>query len=733
MSGSEIPEGGSNELSRNDRFLQNLDRIIESNLSNDQFGVEQLAESLNISRTQLFRRLQKLTGKNISQYLREYRLKKALELIKKDVASASEIAYQVGFSSPSYFNKCFHDFIGFSPGEVRKRSHEVMLHSVSKIKENYLIDKESEKDIISDRQKKKNIYYFVAGIIVVIISFLVIWKYFTVKQIAESDKSIAVLPIKSLSNDPEKQYLADGIMDAITNHLSKIKNIRVIARTSMEKYRDQPKDIREIGKEVRVNYLLEGSFQFYGNKARLIMQLINANDGSHIWSQEYDREWADILKVQSEVAQKIASEVKVVLTQEEKKIIETIPTSEIAAYEFYLRGEEYYSRSDDKNDMRFAIQMYEHAIEIDPNFTLAWVGLASSSRNMYWYFHDRSEKHRQRTKQYLDKAIELDPERVEVKLEEAKYYYQCNLNYKKALQILEVLKSKYPRNAEVYFWMAVVYKRIGKFTKSIDFYNQAIKLNPYYWKYWRDKAAVLKFIGNYNEAEECFKKVINLNPSLYSIYGNLIWLYYCKGDMDELNEFLNTTYITLDSSLYIRLEREILNSNYNIVIEIIESYPDYIVSDRNDFFSKNWDLGWLNYLNGNEKMAYEYFEKERIFLEEKANGINNDSRIYCSLGRIYAVLGNKSKSIEYGKKAIELYGLKNDAFGGIWNELELANNLMWVGDHDEAIKRYEYLLNYTKTISVELLRNSYQWRPFLDNEKFKKLLSNPKYQISISD
>jgi len=328
------------------------------------------------------------------------------------------------------------------------------------------------------------------------------------------DKSIAVLPFKSLSDDREKQYLADGVMDAILLHLSKIEDLRVITRTSVEKYRDPTQTIIEIARELKVNYILEGSFQKYGDQVRLIVQLSNAEEKEdHIWANEYNRDWSDIFSVQSEVAQTIATELHAVITPEVKERIETVPTSDLTAYDFYLKGEEYHLRSRMEENWRYAIQMFKRAVEIDLNYTLAWVGLASVSRSIYWFHYDRSEEHLEQTKQYLDKAIALDPDQMEVQLETGMYYYHCKLNYPKALQILEKLKSEYPKNHSLHLMVGYVYRRMGQFEKAFEYIDQGISLNRSGWMGWNDAGVTLIMLGRYDQAEDYLKTAIDLNPS----------------------------------------------------------------------------------------------------------------------------------------------------------------------------------------------------------------------------
>jgi TolB-like protein len=216
--------------------------------------------------------------------IREFRLKKAFEILQNNVATASEISFRVGFSSPSYFNTCFNEYFGYPPGKVKRiRS--------SGFKKKY-------------STSRKLIFISIATLMVVVALFMV---YITVteRNIEITYKSIAVLPFKYLSDDLEKQYLADGVMEAILLHLSKIGDLRVIDRTSVEQYRETDKTAIIICKELDVAYLLEGSFQKYGDQAKLIVQLIRPGKEGNIWADEYDRNWEDIFSVQSEVAQRI--------------------------------------------------------------------------------------------------------------------------------------------------------------------------------------------------------------------------------------------------------------------------------------------------------------------------------------------------------------------------------------------------------------------------------------------
>jgi len=229
-------------------FIHKLTELVEANLANEHFGPENLAREMGISHISLHRKLKTALNQTISQFIREIRLKKAKELLLNDDLTVSEIAYQVGFGSPTYFNNCFHEYFGFAPGEMRNREQN-----------------QEPVEIAADSNIKKTGRTKMWMALIICFIFLIPLFYFLIntisgsKEVGAKEKSIALLPFKSLSSDPEKQYLADGMMDAILLHLSKIKDLRVISRTSFEQYRKTDKTAKTIGRELDVAYVLEGS------------------------------------------------------------------------------------------------------------------------------------------------------------------------------------------------------------------------------------------------------------------------------------------------------------------------------------------------------------------------------------------------------------------------------------------------------------------------------------------
>ncbi|MCK4992239.1 MAG: helix-turn-helix domain-containing protein, partial [Bacteroidales bacterium] len=402
-------------------LLKKVQEAIEKNFSDSSYGVEELALEVGISRAQLYRRLHSLTGKPANQMIREYRLEKAFELLQRQVGTISEIAYQVGFSSPSYFNTCFSEFFGYPPGKVKHIPP-------AGIPNKYAISRLS-------------VYVTVAiGVmaILVLIFFLIRSERNSMTNESISTQiSIAVLPFTSLSDDPDKQYLADGVMDEILLHLSKIEGLRVMARTSVEQYRTTNMTASEICQDLDVAFLLEGSFRKYGDQARLIVQLIQPGKERHVWGKQYDREWSDILAVTSEVAQIIAGELQVIITPEERQLIEKIPTTSVTAHDLYLQGREEQRKYNVKINNRAAFEkaksFYNQALASDPTFARAYTGLGE----IYFREHisDRifSENALDSALILADKALSYDNQLDAAYILKGRYYQWGKSNYEQAI------------------------------------------------------------------------------------------------------------------------------------------------------------------------------------------------------------------------------------------------------------------------------------------------------------
>jgi TolB-like protein/Tfp pilus assembly protein PilF len=426
-------------------------------------------------------------------------------------------------------------------------------------------------------------------VVIVVLALFVFDIFGGKKQTEDLEKSIAVLPFKLLSEEPNKQYLADGMMDAILLHLSKIEDLRVMSRTSVEQYRETGKTMTEIGRELGVEYLLEGSFQKSGDNVKLIVQLIKASKESHIWANEYDRNWKDIFSVQSEVAQAIAGELHAVITPEEKQIIEKIPTANLTAYDFYQQGREelinYRWGNGNRASLTKAENLYQKALENDSTFAGAYSGLA-----MVYNIKHSSDVDSYFAENYLDSVMILA---------------------NRALSFDNHL-------AEAYYARGLYYIENGKPEQAIKEFEEATKYNPNYWEVYVDKAVYVYANWDYNHVNyiQAFE---NLNKAIGINHGK------------ELPSILN--YMAAGLTSYAGFEK-----GYDYFEKIFK-----LTDDTNSYLSALAGREW-NFGNREKAMELEYTIYKRD---------SNDVGILLSLGNDYMMLGQYKESLKYFKKYIE--------------------------------------------------------------------------------
>jgi TolB-like protein/AraC-like DNA-binding protein/Tfp pilus assembly protein PilF len=724
-------EGGSEQ-----EFITKLTQLTLDHLEDEHFGGKELALAMGMDRSTLYRRMRTVSRNSISQFIREVRLRKAFELLRDDNLTAAEVAYKVGFGSPAYFCKCFHDFFGFTPGEVKKKLAEGTLPLMEE-------DPKAE-DIINNGKKTRLTFglikkpYLIAAALVLAVLIISAGAYFF-KRSREfnlyafgEEKSIAVLPLKNLSDDPDNQYFADGITEDILNHLFRIGDLRVISRTTSERFRDSELPSVEIAKSMGVNYLLEGSVRKDGDKVRITVQLIDGKTDRHLWSENYDRNLADIFLIQSEIAQTIARELKAVITPAEKTLIEKVPTKNMEAYNYYLIGNNYYWRSYDEQDYSIAISMYTKAIELDPEFSMAYIRLAISHSAMYWFHFDRSYERVSKTREAIDAAIVLDPEIPEIHLALGYYYYRCLLDYEKALEELSLAETKLGNNPECIFMKGSIYRRSGKWQAAMENFLLAHELNPGSSQIAQNIAATYFLLGEFTRAEEFFNKETLLNPTFVEPYYFKSLMYFkWKGNTVQARETINKALKYREAAnnclIFETLAlMEVYDGHYQKAISFLQSKDIEIMENQFYYHHKSFHIANIYRIMGEKDSASHYYDAARIVLETRLLDYPDDPRLYSALGKIYAGLGLKEKAIEFGKKGEEMMPIAKEAYRGIFRVEDLARIYVITGEYQEAIKQLDYLLSVPSTISVNLLLMDPNWKPLWQLPEFKKLAEKYK-------
>ncbi len=582
------------------------------------------------------------------------------------------------------------------------------------------IEKTKPADEITEKEPQKlsgvnawKIATFVSIVIVVgLIIINIIGRREKVEDLAMLDKSVAVLPFKSLSDDPEKQYLADGAMDAIILHLSKIADLRVVDRTSVEQYRKTDKTATTICQELDVAYLLEGSFQKYGDQARLIVQLIKPSMEGHIWANEYDRNWKDIFSVQSEVAQTIAKELHAVITPEEKKSIEKKPTINLTAYDYYQRGREELIKCsmnkvsretighmiDDENRslLERAEILYHKALEFDTTFALAYSGLA-------WIHYQKQYWEAYLSETYLDSVLILA---------------NIALSYNNQL-------------SEAYTIMGQYYRQIGNPEQATKEFNKALEYNPnnwlaYYYEgllYWRVLGDYIKSISNMREAI-----IRHRGEELPDLLYALGRIYLDAGFIEKAKEYYQESFkLGEDSILYFtRLGfLEFTLENFNEAVKYMEMVIEI----------DSTDLPYDPYYTfaGHDIEAYNYYGLLVKNYEKSGSlALQATHRIgyaYWKMGKYIEAEHFFNEQIKYGLESIRL---GRDIASWKAAQYDLAATYSFLGKKERA---YEYLDEYNTKITIplwwiSLIKHDPLFNNIRDEERFQKIVQDmvAKYQ-----
>ena len=320
-----------------------------------------------------------------------------------------------------------------------------------------------------------------------------------------SAKSIAVLPFISQSADPEGEYFADGVAEEIINALSKIKALKVSSRTSSFSFKGKNEDIREIGRKLQVGTVLEGSVRKSGKRLRVTAQLVNATDNSQLWAERYDREMEDVFEIQDEIASSIVAALRVVLTEDEKKAIEQVPTANVEAYEFYLRGRQFFHQHR-RRGHEFARQMFERAIELDPGYALAHAGVADCCSFLYQYF-DASAQNLRRAEAASKRALELAP------------------------QLAEAHASR-----------GLAVSLTGKFEEAEKEFQEAMRLDPKSFEAAYFYARACMSAGKQEEAAKWFERAVAVRPDDYAAMMLLANAYGATGRTDDATSAMRRAY-----------------------------------------------------------------------------------------------------------------------------------------------------------------------------------------------
>jgi TolB-like protein/Tfp pilus assembly protein PilF len=575
------------------------------------------------------------------------------------------------------------------------------------------------------------IYVVLAGVLVSIGLFLL--GRHTARQSPAGDatmKSIAVLPFENLSEDKTNAYFVDSMQDEVITRLAKIAELRVISRTSTQRYKTRGSGLAEIARELGVSHLVEGTVQRVGDRVRINVQLIRAENEGHLWAEIYDRNLTDIFAVQSELATAIARELQTKLTGSEQKAVAEKPTSNLAAYDAYLRGIDFASRpGENPGDERKAAEAFEEAVRLDPQFAQAWARLSESSSNLYFLSFDATPARQEIARAAAEKATQLAPASPETMLANAYYRYHVQRDYAGARDLFEKIRRQLPSNSEAVEALARIARRQTRWNDAIRLFEEAQKLNPRDAHLFMDRAWTFSMIRNYAGALQMIERAEAIAPGDTDVLENKAYFFQWTGDLKAARPVIERIKDRARRSNVETLQL-ILERRYAEAARLLED--DLSKADGADPAARAGTLEWLGsvrFLAGDREGALKAFLEAKPQLEKLSQEQPNNFWIPVSLASVEAGLGNKEAAHRALKRALETGAASDDPVFAPGVEENVARIEAQMGEAEAAINRIERLLPLAYgafPITQTKLRIDPVWDPLRSHPRFKALVEGPE-------
>jgi TolB-like protein/Tfp pilus assembly protein PilF len=544
------------------------------------------------------------------------------------------------------------------------------------------------------------------------------------------DKSIAVLPFENLSDEKENAYFADGIQDDLLTNLSKIGDLRVISRTSVMQYRGRPTNLRDIGKALGVSNILEGSVRRSGNKVRVNVQLIDANTDEHLWANDYDKDVTDVFTLQSDLASEIANALQAKLSPAEKSQMTRKPTENGEAYLAFVQAHDLSCAIENHDKLRQSEQLYQRAIDLDPNFALA---IARYSQLESWMVNDgdRSTERRDKARSLAERALELQPDLPEAHLARGYSYYWGDNNYDAALKQFEIAQRGLPNESEVYLAIGAIQRRQGKWAESTANLEKAARLNP------KDSWPLQNLVFNYGmqrnfeAADRTVDRALELNPK-----GMALWYIKTelamseKGDFSECERALERVKSYPMSSeerlKIVGAEANLLlfQRKYQQILQLAANLPDdSFAAVPSSLAGKYFAIGIAQNGLGDDAAARTAFVKAKGIFEEQLKQKPEDPDLHVQLAKVLAWLGEKDAAILEAQRATDLRPESKDAFYGPRTTEDVAQVYAILGDNARAVELLDGLLNRPTGVTLQSLKINPAWDPIRNDAGFQALFA----------
>ncbi len=550
-------------------------------------------------------------------------------------------------------------------------------------------------------------------------------------EAAAHKPTIVVFPFENLGS-ADDEYFAAGMTDEITTRLAGVQGLSVISRTSAQQYDRSGKTMSQVAQDLGIDYVLEGSVRWErssdgANRVRISPQLIKAKDDSYLWAENYDRAMNEVFKVQSEIAEAVVRKLDVTLLKKDESALASVPTENMDAYHAYLRAWELLEdrvvfMSEPWNE---GLRLLQRAVELDPQFQLAWAELGKVNAGFVHFGWDRSEERLARSKAAVDKAFLLAPDSPDSYIARGFYYYWGLKDYEPALAAFNQATKSRPQDAEIISVIGYIRRRQGRFEDALENFRRVQELSPKSATPYFDLGETLQILGRNKEADEYFVKGIGLDPSSTGLYLDKSWSSMLQGDFAQARkDFDACPQRQIDETRFFDFGISYHARDYVEALALAKQLPDFTSAQ----FSANCgplDRGLVYRAMDQQEKARAEFQSARDLLRQKIQTLPETANLHSALGLALAGLGEKEEAIKEGEKALVMLPARLDVWSKTYRLRDLALIYAWVGETDKAVSTLEDLLSKPQNItSVALMKSSPEYDPLRENARFKALLKD---------
>jgi serine/threonine-protein kinase len=541
--------------------------------------------------------------------------------------------------------------------------------------------------------------------------------------------TLAVLPFENVGA-ADDAYFAAGVSDELASRLTSVAAVRVMSPGSTRQYRNTKKPREQIGRELGVDYLLDGRVRWdrsdtTSRRVRVTVELVRTRDGSSVWADHYEAKTVDLFDVEGQIGQRVATALEIALGARERKTISARPTENFEAYSYFLRGEALRTAEEDAlNNSPRAVQMFERAVTLDPKFALAFARLAKTHADIYWANTDRTAKRLALAKAAADSALRLDPELPEAHISLG-YYYSWGLrDFGHALAELSKAAERQPGNGEIFSIRGAILRRSGRLPEAVANLERALELDPRTPQLAFNIANIHGAMRNYADAVRYLDRTLALNPRWAGIYADrATFMLSGTGDVAAARRSITDGMALPDAGKIIdrlRFGAEVFVGYTARDSAVLRSLtPDLFRGDTAQYMV--WTADWAR-RHAQPERARAYADSARVILERHVAAEPVEAGTRMQLAITYAELGRKDDALREAARAADILPVSRDGNDGADLQQDYALVETLVGETDAAVKRLTYLLSIPSDLSVNLLRFDPTWDPLRGNPAFQRLI-----------